>query len=481
MRVLKFGGTSVGDADAIERLAKIVRREGAAEEAAAARGDSRYGLAIVVSALGGATDCLLAIADHAQCGQAGPALELVASLRARHLAVARAVTAPEESDELCEEIDDQFERLGAVVRSLAVLREVAPRSLDAVASIGEILSSRIVAAALAARALPAVWIDPRELIVTDNSFTIASPLMPQTFARLSETLDPLLAARRVPVTGGFVAATPDGITTTLGRGGSDFSASIIGAGIAADEIQIWTDVDGMLTADPRVYAGPQLVPQLSFAEAAELAYFGAKVLHPKTIHPALARAIPVRILNSRRPDGPGTRITADPAGPRGPVAAFACKRQVTVIDVTSGRMLEAHGFLRRLFQVFERHQTSVDVVTTSEVSVSVTVDDVRHLAAIVEDLSDFADVVTEDGLALLGIVGDNLHADPGTFGRIVGALGGVPLKLVSQAASRRNVTIVMAETELAGAVARLHDVFFADAAAVGDPPAIMQAAGAAGI
>jgi aspartate kinase len=460
MRVLKFGGTSVGDAQAIERLAAIVRREGDAEAADASAGDSRCGLAIVVSALAGATDCLLGIADHAQCGQAEAALELVDSLRARHLAVARAVIEPDDADELCEEIDQQFEGLGAVVRSLAVLREVAPRSLDAV---------------------PAAWLDPRELIVTDNSFTIASPLMPQTFARLSERLAPLIAAGRVPVTGGFVAATPDGITTTLGRGGSDYSASIIGAGIAADEIQIWTDVDGMLTADPRVYATPQLVPELSFAEAAELAYFGAKVLHPKTIHPALARAIPVRILNSRRPDGAGTRITAEPAGSRGPVAAFACKRRVTVIDVTSGRMLEAHGFLRRLFQVFERHQTSVDVVTTSEVSVSVTVDDVRRLDAIVEDLSDFADVVTEDGLALLGIVGDNLHASPGTFGRIVGALGSVPLKLVSQAASRRNVTIVMPETELAGAVARLHDVFFADAAAAGDPPGVVQAAGAAGI
>jgi aspartate kinase len=481
MRVLKFGGTSVGDAQAIERLAAIVRREGDAEAADATGGDSRCGLAIVVSALAGATDCLLGIADHAQCGQAAAALQLVDSLRARHLAVARAVIEPDDADELCEEIDQQFEGLGAVVRSLAVLREVAPRSLDAVASIGELLSSRIVAAALVARGFPAVWLDPRELIVTDNSFTIASPLLPQTFARLSERLAPLIAAGRVAVTGGFVAATPDGITTTLGRGGSDYSASIIGAGIAADEIQIWTDVDGMLTADPRVYATPQLVPELSFAEAAELAYFGAKVLHPKTIHPALARAIPVRILNSRRPDGAGTRITAEPAGARGPVAAFACKRRVTVIDVTSGRMLEAHGFLRRLFQVFERHQTSVDVVTTSEVSVSVTVDDVRRLDAIVEDLSDFADVVTEDGLALLGIVGDNLHASPGTFGRIVGALGGVPLKLVSQAASRRNVTIVMPETELAGAVARLHDVFFADAAAAGDPPGVVQAAGAAEI
>jgi aspartate kinase len=448
MRVLKFGGTSVADAEAIERLAAIVRRELADDRAATS--DRQPGLAVVVSALAGATDCLLGVADNAQSGRPREALELVSSLWARYVGVARAVADPDRAGELCEEIDEQFERLCDVVRSLAVLREVAPRSLDAVAALGEILSSRIVAAALATRGLPAEWIDPRRLIVTDNSFTTAAPLIPETFARLGETLAPLLASGRVPVTGGFVAATAEGVTTTLGRGGSDYSASIIGAGVAADEIQIWTDVDGMLTADPRVYPTPQLVPRLSFAEAAELAYFGAKVLHPKTIHPALARAIPVRILNSRTPDGPGTRITSEPDG-RGPVTAFACKRQVTVIDVTSGRMLEAHGFLRRLFQVFERHQTSVDVVTTSEVSVSVTIDDVRRLADIVEDLSDFADVVTEDRLALLGIVGDNLHADPGTFARIVGALGPVPLKLVSQAASRRNVTIVLPEAELAGA------------------------------
>jgi aspartate kinase len=478
MRVLKFGGTSVADAEAIERLAAIVRRELADDRAATS--DRQPGLAVVVSALAGATDCLLGVADNAQSGRPREALELVSSLWARYVGVARAVADPDRAGELCEEIDEQFERLCDVVRSLAVLREVAPRSLDAVAALGEILSSRIVAAALATRGLPAEWIDPRRLIVTDNSFTTAAPLIPETFARLRETLAPLLASGRVPVTGGFVAATAEGVTTTLGRGGSDYSASIIGAGVAADEIQIWTDVDGMLTADPRGYPTPQLVPRLSFAEAAELAYFGAKVLHPKTIHPALARAIPVRILNSRTPDGPGTRITSEPDGARGPVAAFACKRHVTVIDVTSGRMLEAHGFLRRLFQVFERHQTSVDVVTTSEVSVSVTIDDVRRLADIVEDLSDFADVVTEDRLALLGIVGDNLHADPGTFARIVGALGPVPLKLVSQAASRRNVTIVLPEAELAGAVARLHDVFFGPTADREDAaPAALGVAGAA--
>jgi aspartate kinase len=237
--------------------------------------------------------------------------------------------------------------------------------------------------------------------------------------------------------------------------------------VSADEIQIWTDVDGMLTADPRLYPTPRLVLHLSFAEAAELAYFGAKVLHPKTIQPALSQGICVRILNSRRPDGQGTLITAQPDRAAAAVAALACKRHVTVVDVTSTRMLEAHGFLRRLFEVFERHQTSVDVVTTSEVSVSVTIDDCRRLGPIREELSAFAEVIVEDGMALIGVVGDNLPADPQTFARIVTALGRTPLKLVSQAASRRNVTVVLPEAHLPAAVASLHDEFFSEAMPVG--------------
>jgi aspartate kinase len=476
MRVLKFGGTSVADEAAIERLAAIVQRETAADDAACRAARRRAGVVGVVSALGGATDCLLGIADGARRGDLAAALDLLESLRARHLGVAGMAGDAGVVARLHGDIHEQFDRLAAIVRSLAVLREVAPRSLDAVASVGELVSSRIVTAALAARGIPAVWADPRALIVTDDSFTAATPLMVETWGRLSEELLPQLETGRVPVTGGFVGATRGGITTTLGRGGSDYSASIVGAGIAADEIQIWTDVDGMLTADPRVHRSPRLVPHLSFAEAAELAYFGAKVLHPKTIQPALSREIPVRILNSRRPDGPGTLITAQPDREGAPVTAFACKRNVTVVDVASTRMLEAHGFLRRLFEVFERHQTSVDVVTTSEVSVSVTIDDCRSLDAIRRDLSTFAEVEVDEGLALIGIVGDNLQADPATFGRIVGALGPVPLKLVSQAASRRNVTVVLAESELAGAVARLHDAFFAGAhVGAGDTPVAARA------
>jgi aspartate kinase len=452
MRVLKFGGTSVADRAAIERLAGIVRAERDA--------DPRPGTLVVVSALGGVTDQLLALAERARRGDTDSALADIDALRARHHEVAAVVTRDDARLEVTAAIDEQFGHLHAAARALAVLRELSPRWLDSVAAVGELLSSRLVAAALQSQGIDSAWADPRKLIVTDAHFTAAAPQMAGTFEQTVIALTPILESGRVAVTGGFVGATRTGVTTTLGRGGSDYSASILGAALGADEIQIWTDVDGMLTADPRVHADPRLVSELSFEEASELAYFGAKVLHPKTIQPAIGRGIPVRILNSRRPGTPGTRISAEPIRQQTPVAAFACKRQVTVIDVTSTGMLEAHGFLRRLFEVFERHQTSVDVVTTSEVSVSVTVDDTRRLDAIVAELRGFAEVVVERDLALVGVVGDRLCADPGTFVRIIGALGLIPLKLVSQAASRRNVTLVIAEPDLTDALSRLHEEFF---------------------
>jgi aspartate kinase len=255
------------------------------------------------------------------------------------------------------------------------------------------------------------------------------------------------------------------VTTTLGRGGSDYSAAIFGACLDVDEIQIWTDVDGMLTADPRVVDEPRLVPQLSFHEASELAYFGAKVLHPSTILPAVAKNIPVRILNSRRPEVQGTMITAEGAGTNGCVTALACKRGITVVDITSTRMLMAHGFLRRLFEVFERFRTPVDVVTTSEVSVSVTVDNTRRLADVVSNLRKFADVSCEPDMAIVCAVGERLRSDPTLFARAVTSLGDIPLRLVSQAASRRNITFVLRDRDVPRAMARLHDQFFGPRAA----------------
>jgi aspartate kinase len=316
-----------------------------------------------------------------------------------------------------------------------------------------------VAAAFAEQGLPATWVDARRVLVTDAEHTGAAPDINATCERVATEIVPLTARGEIPVLGGFIGATAEGVTTTLGRGGSDYSASIFGTCVDAAEIQIWTDVDGMLTADPRVIASPRVVPQLSFAEASELAYFGAKVLHPSTILPAVSKNIPVRILNSRRPENPGTLITAE-GRPDGQLAALACKHEVTVIDITSTRMLMAHGFLRRLFEVFERFKTAVDVVTTSEVSVSVTVDDTRRLDDIVANLREFSEVACEPNMAIVSVVGEKLLADPALFGRAIVALGHIPLRLVSQAASRRNITFVLRGADVTEAMTRLHDAFF---------------------
>jgi aspartate kinase len=284
--------------------------------------------------------------------------------------------------------------------------------------------------------------------------------MNATAARVQEIVGTKLRDGLVPVMAGFIGATAAGVTSTLGRGGSDYSAAIFGACLDVDEIQIWTDVDGMLTADPRVVPGPKLIPRLSFGEASELAYFGAKVLHPSTILPAVDKNIPVRILNSRRPDVTGTRITGEADVNGSALTALACKRGVTVVDITSTRMLMAHGFLRRLFEVFERFKTPVDVVTTSEVSVSVTVDNPKRLDDVLTNLRAFAEVVAEPDMAIVCMVGENLRADPTVFGRAVTALGQIPLRLVSQAASRRNITFVMRDGDVHEAMNRLHEALF---------------------
>jgi aspartate kinase len=448
--VQKFGGTSVADPDAIRRLIGIAR---------AARERDGRGPVIVVSAMSKVTDVLLTVAAEAGALRLESALAHVQQLRDRHLAVARSV-APSHEAALAAHIGEQFDQLTAVVRALAVLREVSLRTLDVVAAMGELLSSRIVAAGFVEAGLPGEWVDPRHAIVTNDSYTCAVPMMRETTAALRASVLPLVEAGKIPVLGGFVGATPEGHTTTLGRGGSDYSGALVGAGIGAREIQIWTDVDGMLSADPRIISTPKLVPQLSFSEAAELAYFGAKVLHPATILPAVERNIPVRILNSWKPDQQGTTIVAEPPSSPTPLTGLAAKRDVTVVDITSTRMLMAHGFLRRVFEVFDRFRTAVDVVTTSEVSVSVTVDDRRHLDAIVEALSEFAEVSTEPEMALLCAVGDRLRNEPAIAARVVAVLEEVPLRMISQAASRRNITVILRQQDLSHAMHRLHDEFF---------------------
>jgi len=452
MVVQKFGGTSVADPAAIRRLIEIVRT---------ARGRDGRGPAVVVSAMSGVTDLLLGIASAAGSGGGtADALARIEQLRERHLAAVRELAAANDHDALTTEINATLDQLAAVAQALTVLREVSPRTLDVIAAMGELLSSRIVAAALNAAGVASEWVDARRAIVTSADHMRATPLTVETARALRATVVAALDAKRVPVLGGFVGATVDGHTTTLGRGGSDYSGALVGAGVGAREIQIWTDVDGMLTADPRVIKRPRLVPKLSFAEAAELAYFGAKVLHPSTILPAVERNIPVRILNSMRPDGSGTLITAEPSLDGTPLTGLASKGNVIVVDITSTRMLMAYGFLRRVFEVFERFSTAVDVVTTSEVSVSVTVDDPKAIPAITEALSEFAEVSIERDMALLCAVGDRLRDEPKIAAQVVSVLEEVPLKMISQAASRRNITVVLRQNDLAHAMERLHEEFF---------------------
>ncbi len=456
--IMKFGGTSVADADAMTRVINIVRDH---------RG--RYPASqvpvVVVSAMSKVTDRLVETGRLAADRRGDEAAQILSELLTRHLTVASSLVSGPALTTLTEQLTADFTALMAQVAEWAAQGDVSPAATDIILSAGELASSRMVAAAFVERGVPAAWVDARRVLVTDAEHTMAAPDTDATAERSRSEVATRTAAGEVPVLGGFIGATSEGATTTLGRGGSDYSAAIFGACLDVDEIQIWTDVDGMLTADPRVVDDPRLVPELSFNEASELAYFGAKVLHPSTILPAVAKNIPVRILNSRRPEVRGTLITAEGRKDAGALTALACKRGVTVVNITSSRMLMAHGFLRRLFEVFERFRTAVDVVTTSEVSVSVTVDNTRRLEDIISNLRTFADVSTESDMAIVCVVGENLRSDPTLFARAVTALQSIPLRLVSQAGSRRNITFVIRDADAPAAMNRLHHELFRAAVA----------------
>ena len=451
MIVVKFGGTSVGDADAIRRGAEIVRGRLARQPI------------VVVSALAGTTNALIAIAEQAAKGHLIGAVRAVEGLRERHLAQADLLLGAAAAD-VAGEMSALFDELAQLAEALSVLGDLTPRSLDAISAFGEQLSSLLVVAAYAALDLPAVHVDARDVMITDAEFGRAEPQPDAIAAAARAHIAPLVREGKLPVLGGFIGATATTrITTTLGRGGSDYSASLIGAALQAEAIEIWTDVDGMLTADPRVVDGARLIERIGFEEASELASFGAKVLHPSTIAPAVRVGIPVVVLNSRNPAGAGTLIAFD--GPRRPVTAIAGKEKVTLLKVRSPRMLLTEGFLRTLFGVFERHGTSVDVVATSEVSVSLTVDDASRLDAIMGDLRELGDVVIERGRGIVAIVGAELSRNPATMAAAIAALEGTNIHMLSLSATGINLTVVVDGEQVKPAMRRLHDVFFAGSAA----------------
>jgi len=447
---MKFGGTSVGDAQAIGRVAEIVR----------ARLPERP--VVVVSAMARVTDQLLEMARSAGAGDRKTALTLARQLRERHYNTAGELLGTGVFTQFHSDLGTEFEELEELLRGIAAVGELTPRTTDHVASLGEVLSSKLVTAALSAQGIEAALVDSRDCVVTDESFTRATPLFDETNGRLREIVRPLVDRGWVPVMGGFIGSTPNGVTTTIGRGGGDFSAAIVGAGLGAQRIEIWTDVDGMMTTDPNICPGARRIKVISFDEAAELAYFGAKVLHPATVLPAIQKNIPVLILNSRNASGEGTRIAARAPHCKNFFKAIAAKKRITIVDVAAPRMLLAHGFLKSIFEAFDRHRIPVDVVSTSEVSVSLTVDSNESIPALAADLARLADVKYEGRKAIVCLVGENLREIPGIAAHVFGELSDVKIRMISQGASEINLTFVIDEEQVPAVIQRLHRAFFAD-------------------
>jgi aspartate kinase len=450
MIVMKFGGTSVEDAKAIDRTASIVK------------GRIERTPVVVVSAMAKVTDALLKMARAAGAGERDTALGLSRSLRERHYNTAGELLGTGVFTQFHGALEAEFDALDELLRGIAAVGELTPRTTDHVAAYGELLSSRIVTEAFSARGLNASLVDSRDCLVTDATHMRAVPITDDTNEKLASRVKPLLDAKRIPVMGGFIGATRNGVTTTIGRGGSDFSAAIIGAGLNAESIEIWTDVDGMLTTDPNLCPDAHRIRIISFDEAAELAYFGAKVLHPATVLPAVQKNIPVWILNSRNPSCEGTKITARAQHCKNIFKAIAAKKRIKIVNVAAPRMLLAHGFLKAIFEAFDRHKVPVDVVSTSEVSVSLTVDSNEAIPALAADLAKLADVKYEGRKAIVCLVGENLRETPGIAARVFGELSDLKIRMISQGASEINLTFVVEEDDVPGVIRRLHSSFFSE-------------------
>lgn len=449
MIIMKFGGTSLQDTEAVSRSLQAVEM----------RLPERP--CVVLSAMGKTTNKLLDVARLAHKGEIREAQQICLELCEHHSAVSRDLLTGERLAETDRKIRGYFEEISNTIQGVHLQGECTPRSQDAIISFGERMSSLVFSQALAEQGHPAVLLDSRELICTDNDFTRASVFEELSFSRIREEVAPQMRNGEVAVLQGFIGSTKEGITTTIGRGGSDYSASLIGAALEVRDVQIWTDVPGLLTADPSIVANVYKIKTISFQEASELAYFGAKVLHPSTLLPAIARNIPIHICDSSKIDEIGTLINADTVSSKTPVKSVACKKGITLVNIYSTRMLLAYGFLREIFGVFDRHKIVVDVVATSEVSVSLTIDSTTDLEPLVKDLQVFGKVDVEPNVAIICAVGDNLRSIPGIPARIFNSVKTINVLMISQGASHINVTFIVEEDKMKDSVCRLHEEFFA--------------------
>jgi len=445
MIVLKFGGTSVQDAPALERLTKIV----------ASRSGRRL---VVVSALSGVTDALVRAADSLAAGNLSQGLAEIEALRNRHVSLGAEIGTPAQVQS---DLATLFSELSTFLKAVEAVGEFTARSRDRILATGELASSRLTADLLARQLGGCTWLDPREILKTDSTFGKAGI----DFVATESVMRTKTSAGALFLTGGYVGSNAAGITTTLGRGGSDYSASILGSVLGAKAIEIWTDVDGILTTDPRMVPQARRIERLHFDEAAELAFFGAKVLHPDTIAPAVTKGIPVKVLNSRNPESPGTEISGTGEAAASIVKAIACKKRVTLVNIHSLRMLGAAGFLENVFKTFARQGIPVDLISTSEVNVSVTLDpdlESARLDRAVEELSQIARVTVSRDKASVSAVGYGLRSAAGVATRAFRSLEGFHVSMVSMGASEVNLSLVIEADKVTEAVTRLHAEFCED-------------------
>lgn len=439
MTVMKFGGTSVKDAAAIRRTINIVSKK-------------NEPVWVVVSAFAGITNKLVSIVDYIEKRKSEEAIRIVDEIRNLHFQVADDLQILNYVTDFISGVSDELKR---IVYALEVLGEITGKSKDMIFSTGERLSSFIVYNYALSQINNLIHINSREIIRTDSNFTSAEV----DFAATKQLIAEKVVPEKSVICGGFVASDKHNHTTTLGRGGSDYSAAVIAKCIGAKSLEIWTDVDGILTSDPRMIPNAMLIKEISYKEAAELAFFGAKVLHPKTIYPAVESNIPVFVLNSYNPDNTGTLITCQ-SPYVSMIKAIAFRKNTTVINVSSNRMLGAYGFLAKVFDVFLLNETPVDLVTTSEVSISLTIDNDSNLDAIIKDLSSFSSIEIMKNCAIISVVGEGIRDTAGIASRFFNAVSGVNISMISMGASEINLSIVVSENELEKSVKLLHNEFF---------------------
>ena len=444
MIVMKFGGTSVQNAEMMDATLTIVH------------GQLERAPVLVSSAMSKVTDQLQEIAKLVGAGKEGESEAIVSSVLERHLACARTFLTGDNLSQCETDLRAVCTELSAIITAMALLKEWSKRSNDAILSFGERLSTIILLHRAHERGMQAELHDSRELIRTDDTFTAAVPIEELTNRLVSSRVR--TRPGMVAILQGFIASTTGGATTTLGRGGSDYTATIVGAALRAEEVQIWTDVTGIMTSDPRIVKNARTIDRISYREAAELAYFGAKVIHPATIQPAVNLGIPVWVKNTFRPTDAGTCII--PNVPGIGLKAIACKKGITLVNVSSSRMLLAYGFLRRIFEIFEKHETPVDLIATSEVSVSVTIDNASSVNAIARELSEIGTVGVENDKSIVCLVGQDLWKDTAFVSRAFASLKDIPVRMISLGSSDINLSLVVPAEATEEAVRSLHQEFF---------------------